>query len=56
MIHAFTFKDMNLVLDVESGALHSVDKPAFDVVRTLETGGDPYALPYSREDIRSILD
>lgn len=56
MIHAFTFKDMNLVLDVESGALHSMDKPAFDVVRTLETGGDPYALPYSREDIRSILD
>ena len=38
MIHAFRFHDYNLILDVESGALHSVDEPAFAVVQALEKG------------------
>lgn len=56
MIHAFEFKNMYLVLDVESGALHSVDKQAFDVIRALENNDDPTLLPYEKHQIAEIID
>ena len=56
MIHAFRFHDYNLILDVESGALHSVDEPAFAVVQALEKGWDVYALPYPERQIREIVE
>lgn len=55
MIHAFPFQDGYLVLDVESGALHGLDKQAYDVVRALETGADPMSLDYPQDEIREIL-
>lgn len=42
-------------MDVESGALHSLDKCAFDVARALENSGSPQALPYPKADIDEIL-
>lgn len=32
VIHTFRYKDLYLAIDVESGAVHSVDKEAFDVI------------------------
>ncbi len=43
------------MLDVESGAVHEVDKPAFEVIRAIESGSDVYALPYSRLVIDEIV-
>ena len=42
MIHTFRFHDLNIVLDVESGALHLLDAGAFVVLSALERGLDPY--------------
>ena len=42
MIHTFRFHDLNIVLDVESGALHLLDAGAFAVLSALERGLDPY--------------
>lgn len=47
---------MHLVLDVESGAVHSVDKQAYDVICALEKGQDAYALPYDKHQIGEIMD
>ncbi|NCB30774.1 MAG: thioether cross-link-forming SCIFF peptide maturase, partial [Clostridia bacterium] len=55
LIHAFQFRDLYLILDVESGALHSVDEPAYAVVQALEKGWDVYALPYPERQIREIV-
>ncbi|PHL05505.1 hypothetical protein, partial [Enterococcus faecium] len=55
MIHAFRFHDYYLILDVESGALHCVDEPAFAVVQALEKGWDVYALTYPERQIREIV-
>jgi uncharacterized protein len=49
-------KDTYLLLDVESGALHRVDEPAYSVVRALEQGWDIYALPYPERQIREIAE
>ena len=54
MIHAFKFKELNLVLDVETSALHLVDDTAFEVISMMERGGDIYALPYPERQIREI--
>lgn len=37
-IHKFTYKDKRLVLDVESGALHELDQPAWRALELLENG------------------
>ena len=42
MIHAFQFQGRNIVLDVESGAIHVVDDDAFAVLSALERGEDPH--------------
>lgn len=55
MIHPFQFHDLYLILDVESGALHSVDEPAYAVVQALEKGWDVFALPYPERQIREII-
>ena len=55
MIHAFEYRGTYLVLDVESGAVHEVDKPSFDVISALERGNAIDALPYSRSLIDEIL-
>lgn len=39
-IHAFTYKDLNLVLDVNSGSLHAVDEAGMVYLQALEAGGD----------------
>lgn len=56
MIHAFEYRGTYLVLDVESGAVHEVDKPTFDVISTLEQGNAVDALPYSRSLIDEIME
>lgn len=55
MIHAFEYRDRYLVLDVESGAIHRLDRLSFEIVQAMEQGNDVYALPYSREDIDEVL-
>ena len=55
MIHAFEYRGAYLVLDVESGAVHEVDKPSFDVISAIEQGSAVYALPYSHSLIDEIL-
>ena len=55
MIHAFEYRGTYLVLDVESGAVHEVDKPSFDVISTLEQGNAITALPYSHSLIEEIM-
>ena len=55
MIHAFEYRGTYLVLDVESGAVHEVDKPSFDVISAIEKGNAVDALPYSRSMIEEIL-
>ena len=55
MVHAFTYRDKYLVLDVESGAIHQTDKLSFDIIKAIELGNDVYALPYSRNEIDEVL-
>ena len=55
MVHAFKFKDLYMILDVESGAIHCVDKAAYDVICEIGKGNDPYKLPYDTAVIRQII-
>ena len=55
MIHPFRFKDKYIVLDVESGAVHSLDKTAYDVVCAHNSGSDPYVLGFDASDVDEIL-
>lgn len=56
MIHAFEYRGTYLVLDVESGAVHEVDKPSFDVINAIERGNAADALPYSSSLIAEIME
>ena len=56
MIHAFEYRGAYLVLDVESGAVHEVDKPSYDVISAIEQGSAVDALPYSRSMIEEIME
>ncbi len=56
MIHAFKFMDNYFALDVNSGALHVLDKPAYDVAQALELSYSPYVLPYPHAEIDEIMD
>ena len=51
MIHAFKFKESYIAMDVESGAVHVLDKMAYDCI----TSENPYELPYKREEISEVL-
>ena len=55
MLHTFNVNNMYLVLDVESGALHSVDKMAYDIIKADNEGKSPYDLPYEKSDIDEVL-
>lgn len=56
MIHTFRFHVLNIVLDVESGALHLLDAGAFAVLSALERGLDPYeAAGLPHDDVTEIL-
>jgi len=44
VIHTFRFRDFNIVLDVESGAVHLLDDHAFAVLTAIENGQDPYQI------------
>ena len=39
MIHAYRLGGLNIVLDIASGSIHSVDDAAFDAIRMYEHGG-----------------
>ncbi|MCL1878485.1 MAG: hypothetical protein FWF80_06475, partial [Defluviitaleaceae bacterium] len=58
MIHCFKIGGRNLILDVNSGALHSVDDAAFGVLKNMgegrgEMGDSPATV---REEIQSLID
>ncbi|MEN6418384.1 MAG: thioether cross-link-forming SCIFF peptide maturase [Clostridiaceae bacterium] len=55
MIHSFQFQDKFLLVDVESGAIHELDKAAFMVAYALERGEDPYAGNVPRESVSEVL-
>lgn len=55
MVHTFKFKDLYMILDVESGAIHSVDKAAYDVICEIGKGNDPYKLHYDAAEIQQII-
>lgn len=48
-LHWFTFNELNLLLDVNSGALHIIDAPAREVLAELARAGEnpDFSLPYS---------
>ncbi len=56
MIHTFRFEDLNILLDVESGAIHLLDGEAFLVARALERGEDPFASGPDAATVREVLD
>ncbi len=51
MIHTFEFSGKYIALDVESGAVHILDKSAFYILRA----EDPYALGIDRDTVDEIL-
>ncbi len=55
MIHSFRFRDLNVLLDVESGAVHLLDDASFGVVRAVEEGRDPYACGLAEKEVSEIL-
>ncbi len=60
MIHAFTYDDLRILLDVESGAVHLVDKLACDAALLMEEYGEEGAFSrlaetYPEEDAREVL-
>ncbi len=55
MIHSFRFQDKNILLDVESGAIHSLDGDAFAVVQALEAGVDPFSVGVATQMVREVL-
>lgn len=48
-LHWFTFNELDLLLDVNSGALHIIDPPTREVLAELARtgGGDGFSLPHS---------
>ncbi len=60
MIHAFTFDGTYIVLDVNSGAVHVVDEPAYHIIREMETATESeveakFARVYGVEVVREVL-
>ncbi len=55
MIHSFRFQQHNILLDVESGAIHELDDAAFAVVQAAEHGGDPFSAGIHEGTVREIL-
>lgn len=55
MIHSFRFQQLNILLDAESGAIHTLDDDAFAVVQAMETGVNPYSVGVSAETVAEVL-
>jgi six-cys-in-45 modification radical SAM protein len=55
LIHAFRFQQYYLALDVESGAVHSMDEEAYEVVRALEENRPLESLPYPKAEVEEII-
>ena len=55
MIHSFQFQDKFILVDVESGALHELDEPAFRVVQAVERGEDPLKTGVDETTVREVL-
>lgn len=55
MIHSFKFQQHNVLLDVESGAIHELDDAAFAVVQAIERGNDPFSAGVAEETVREVL-
>jgi len=56
MIHSYKLNGLNIVLDVASGAIHSVDDVAFDVIQMLERGMDESAIAARIKEAHNIAD
>lgn len=55
MIHSFRFQEKNILVDVESGAIHVLDEDAFLVVQAIEQGKDPFCIGVTEETVREVL-
>lgn len=45
MIHKYRYEGLNIVLDVNSGAVHLVDQPGWDIISLLEQGFELIRIP-----------
>jgi len=54
VIHSFQFKDKYILVDVESGALHELDEPAYRVVQAIEHGEDPFQTGVDEAAVREV--
>jgi len=55
LIHSFQFQDKFILVDVESGALHELDEPAFRVVQAVERGEDPLQTGVDETTVQEVL-
>lgn len=60
MIHAFIYDDLHILLDVESGAVHLVDRLAYDAALAMQEYGEEGAFSrlaktYPAEDAKEVL-
>ena len=55
LIHAFTFKDKNYVIDVESGTILTPDPASYKVISAIEKGEDINALGIDKDTLSDIL-
>jgi len=55
LIHSFRFQDKNILVDVESGAIHLLDDDAFAVVQAIEYGKDPFCAGGAEGAVREVL-
>ena len=54
MVHQYQLNNYNIVLDTCSGAIHSVDDVAYDIISMYGQAGGRQKMPLSGEDRRSI--
>lgn len=55
MIHSFQFQDRFILVDVESGAIHSLDEPAYRIVQAIEHGDDPHGVGVDADTVKEVL-
>jgi len=56
MIHCYKLNGLNIVLDIASGAVHSVDDVAFDTIQMLDSGMDECTSAARVKEKHSITD
>lgn len=55
MIHSFQFQNRFILVDVESGAIHSLDEPAYRIVQAIEHGDDPCGVGVDADTVKEVL-